>query len=57
MTARQAEIDISLQVRKKKKKKTFFIKKKNPQFFQIFWIFSTFLLTGNVCLSLSFFFS
>jgi hypothetical protein len=33
MTARQAEIDISLQVRKKEGKKNIFYKGKNPQFF------------------------
>ena len=42
MTARQAEIDISLQVRKKKKKKTFFIKEKIHNFFRFFGFFGFF---------------
>jgi hypothetical protein len=42
MTARQAEIDISLQERKKEEKKTFFIKEKKHNFFRFFGFFQHF---------------
>jgi hypothetical protein len=54
MTARQAEIDISLQVRKKEEKKHIFYKKKNSFFSDFLDFFNVFI--DRQCLSISFFF-